>query len=103
MYKIAPEDANPYGIQMEMQLENSIKLIQKEIEELKPKYCIVLTGKNWWDPFQKKMKAKQLNVDQKLNEIVFHEKYLDTQIIVTTRPFLGNGEKHVAQILELIK
>ena len=103
LYKIAPEDANPTEFQKSTQLNIAVELIKKEIEELQPKFCIVLTNESWWTPFQMKIGSEKLFINSNLTEIVSHEKYMGTQIIVTKRPFRGNGESHVKQILELIK
>jgi hypothetical protein len=103
LYKIAPDGKNPDGDQKNKQLDLSVRLIKKEIEELKPKFCIVLTNGSWWIPFQENMNTEKLKVDAGLTKIEFHEKYIETEIIVTTRPRFGNSETHVQQILELIK
>lgn len=50
LYKIAPEDKNPDWFDRNLQQPGSCKLVQKEIEELNPKYCIVLTNEKWWKP-----------------------------------------------------
>ncbi len=102
LYKIAPVSGNPSEYEKELQQDLSIKLLKKEIEELKPKFCIVLTNDSWWEPFQSKLNISKLHFDSNLTEIVFHEKHMDTRIIVTTRPFIGSSEKHVNQILQLI-
>jgi hypothetical protein len=103
LYKIAPYDNNPRGIEIDFQKEISIQLIQKEIEELKPKYCIVLTNGDWWVPFREKLKTQRISVSENFDKIVFHEKYHETEVFVTTRPPIGNAEEHVRQLLELIK
>jgi hypothetical protein len=102
LYKIAPEDSNPDEFQKNIQIDLSIKLLQKEIQELNPKYCIVITNKSWWEPFKKSICDVEFEIDETLNEIEFHSKFMNTHIIVTTRPFLGNGDLHVQQLLELI-
>src|SRR5690606_25741063 len=52
LYKIAPDGANPDEEEKKFQNEYSIKLFQKELDELKPKYCIIPTNEKWWLPFK---------------------------------------------------
>lgn len=103
LYKIAPEDANPNWNERNLQQPFSSELIRMEIDELNPKYCIVLTNESWWTPFQKALDSKILQQIDLPTEIVCYEQYKQTQIIVTKRPARGNSDKFVQQILELIK
>ncbi|MGZ5190915.1 MAG: hypothetical protein ACXWCZ_07820 [Flavisolibacter sp.] len=104
LYKIAPEHSNPNCVEQNIQRQLAIELVKKEINEANPKYCIVLANKEWWEPFGKELKTHSLNIPHTLSEIVFFGKYNSTKILVTTRPWKGNnGEKHVQQLLELIK
>lgn len=103
LYKIAPDGANPDSFEKELQQPISIELIKKEIEELKPKFCIVLTNSSWWLPFQKGLRTEAIPFSSELDQIEHFERYGQTSIIVTTRPFRGNNERHVQQILDLIK
>jgi hypothetical protein len=103
LYKVAPDGSNPNEIEKKMQEETSIKLLKKELDELKPKYCIVLTNKSWWLPFQEKLGFKNLSIPANLSEIEIINKYNNTLILVTTRSRVGAGEIHVKQILELVK
>lgn len=103
LYKIAPDGSNPNSREIEAQKEISIELVKKEIEELKPKYCIFLTNQSWWHPFQEKLSSENLNFDKSLLEIECYQEYLGVKIIVTKRPWRGNSDKFAAQIIELIK
>jgi hypothetical protein len=103
LYKIAPEDSNPNLMERQIQEKISIELVKKEIEELNPKYCIVLTNLNWWLPFQKGLKSQIIDTNKLSNEIVSVEKYKNTLIIVTHRPLFGNSQNYVDQILEIIR
>lgn len=106
LYKIAEDGRNPTFLLKELQFVTSVKLLEQEIKELKPKFCIVLTNLQWWLPFQQFLKTTPLKFDSSLNTIVAFEKYqkeeFNTNFIVTTRPRLGSGEDHVRQILSLI-
>lgn len=103
LYKIALEDSNPDVNCRAMQQPLSAELVKQEIAELKPKYCVVLTNLEWWLPFREILQTDLLPVDKAMDEIVSAEKYGDTTIIVTNRPFTGNADKFVEQILQLIK
>ncbi len=102
LYKIAPHEANPNFEQQAFQQPIAAELIRQEIEELNPKFCIVLTNLAWWEPFQELLGTTTVSSDNLPPDIVSLEKYRNTTIVVTTRPRFGNGEGHVKQILEVI-
>jgi hypothetical protein len=102
LYKITEDGRNPSKYLREKQLDVSSELIKLEIEELQPKYCVVLTNTEWWRPFSNKIGTKNVSFDASLDTIKSVEQYAETKIIVTTRPRFGSGETHVAQILKLI-
>lgn len=102
LYKIAEDGVNPNYFLREQQLKISAELVRQEVEELKPKYCIVLTNYEWWEPFKKLLGAKSIRYDTELGNIVSFEQLHDTKFIVTTRPRFGSGEAHVSQLLKLI-
>ena len=102
LYKIAPDGANPDEFLRQQQFEKSVELIHQEIEEIKPKYCIVLTNLSWWKPFGEGLKTQKLNFDKSLGCIEAYEQLKDTKIIVTTRPRFGSGENHVKQLLSIM-
>lgn len=82
----------------------AIDLVKKEIEEIKPKFCIVLTNDSWWQPFRRNLNTHSLQLQiQKKGIVESVEQYKDTKIVVTTRPFKGSSNKHVKEILKLIK
>jgi hypothetical protein len=100
--KIAPEDANPNEQEKKAQLTYGTELIRLEIEELKPKYCVVLTNDSWWEPFRVALKTQQLTIPDNFPEIQSFEEYNGTKIIVTSRPRFGNSDEFVRQILGVI-
>ena len=105
LYKIAPaEGKNPNEEECSWRKKISIELIKNEIEEIKPKFCIVLTNDSWWKPFRDKLKTEVLTHSKLKKGIIQSiELYNGTKIIVTTRPYSGNSANHVNEILELIK
>lgn len=103
LYKIAPTNDNPNDIECSNQEKCAIQLVKKEIEEINPEYCIILTNGDWWLPFQNELRPEKIASENLPSKIVYFEKYNNTKIIVTTRPFWGGGEKHVEQILQLIR
>jgi len=102
LYKIAPENKNPNDFEKRVQLTMSVELIKKEIAEINPKYCIVLTNKKWWQPFQDRLGVVPLQIQDLPSKIEFFGEYNNTKIIVTTRPRFGNTEIYVNQILGLM-
>lgn len=102
LYKIAEDGKNPNNFLCEQQIVLSAELVRQEIEELKPKYCIILTNHEWWQPFQKLIGTISIPFDKSLDKIVSVEQYYETKLIVTTRPRFGSGESHVKQILSLL-
>lgn len=101
LYKIASQQMNPNSDERNFQEDISIELVKKEIDELKPKFCIVLTNENWWKPFREKLNTTPLENMSKPHVITF-EQYNETKVVLTTRPFLGSSDRHVSQILKLI-
>lgn len=100
LYKISYPKRNPDAFQKQLQLENAVELFKKEIEELNPKYCILITNQQWFDDFNKILKLEnELNNNQN-NIVTSKYSYLNTKIIVTTRPFQGNSDNHVKEIIK---
>lgn len=103
LYKISPEDANPNVYERSLQQPTSIELVRKEIEELNPKICLVLTNLEWWLPFQVGLNSTKMKIGNLEDNIVSVEKYNGTTIIVTKRPRFGNSDSFVEEILKAIK
>lgn len=105
LYKIAPfENKNPSNEECLWQQKHSIELVKKEIEEINPKFCIVITNDSWWQPFRESLNTKLLSFSKQADSVIqSFEKYKNTKIIITTRPFNRDRNKHVIQLLELIK
>jgi len=102
LYKITEDGANPNSFLREQQFKLSAELIKLEIEELKPKYCIVLTNYDWWEPFGIELGTKSIPYDKDLNNIASFEQLNETKFIITTRPRFGSGESHLSQLLKII-
>lgn len=102
LYKIAPaRGANPDETEKAWQKETSLPLFKKELDELKPQNAILITNWSWAEPFVSYIGAIA-NHESPSPPIVYAGKYGGSNILVTTRPFLGNGEKHVSSLLEII-
>jgi hypothetical protein len=101
LYKIAPSSGNPCYSEKSYQVELSLQLVKKEIEEINPKYCIVITNNEWWKPFQEALNTDALAM-YGLTEIESVQKYKNTYIIITTRPYKSGSEKHVSQLLQVL-
>ncbi len=104
LMKIAPtsERRNPNEEEWGAQLEFSKKLFKAEIIEVKPKYVILLTNWGWAKDFldDKKFSMKKKSGNEFIEAV---GNFRNTKIIVTKRPFTGNNEECVNQILDLIK
>ncbi|MBM3436330.1 MAG: hypothetical protein FJY07_08975 [Bacteroidetes bacterium] len=100
LYKIAPSNGyNPNDIEKEWQRKLSLGLIKQEIDELKPRFCIVLTNLSWWEPFQKILEPTIINKSE-TDEIHSVQWYKNTKIIVTKRPARGNHDNYATEILK---
>jgi len=103
LYKIAPEEGNPNEYLKSVQRNISTELVKKELDEIKPKFCIVLTNESWWKPFAIALKTQKLPFNKELySQIESIEMYKDTKIFITTRPPVGSGDTHVDQILDYL-
>ena len=105
LMKISPaEGGNPYGVEWDSQFEGAKKLFTREIEEIRPKLVIILTNWNWAVDFLTKNPGFDIHENQQGEFIQANGTYKEsTQIVVTKRPAVGNNEKCVSEILELIK
>lgn len=102
LYKIAPaEGGNPDNDECLWQHDISLELVRREIEEIKPKYCIILTNYDWWQPFQEHLQTKIISRSES-SIIESIELYDQTKIIVTSRPFRGSSNQHVEEMLKKI-
>jgi len=101
LYKIAPESGNPSKGEQKTQYEDAIKLIRMELDEIRPKFCLVLAGEKWWEPFQNKLRATELDYKDGVVDALYE--YNATLIIVTKRPYCGNTEEFNIEIQPLLK
>jgi len=103
LYKIAPADGNnPDDYEQEWQRKLSLELIKREIDELNPKFCIVITNLSWWEPFQEFLKPTNIR-EYETEEIQSMQSYNNTKIIVTKRPACGKSDNYANEILKIIK
>jgi hypothetical protein len=103
LIKIAPAHrVNPGDKEIAAQEEHSVKLFKKEIEEITPKYIILLTNKGWAKPFVSASGIKELENSYNPKIIEWVGEYLNTKIVVTTRPFTGSSDNHVEEIRKVI-
>lgn len=100
LYKITGDRRNPTNDECLWQEALSVELVKKEIEEIKPAYCIVLTNDAWWEHFRKCLGTKKQEINSIIQSV---ETFNETKIIVTSRPFMGSSDRHVEEILKVIK
>jgi hypothetical protein len=105
LMKISPAaGGNPYGAEWTCQFEGAKKLFTKEIEEIKPKFVIILTNWDWAEDFLKNNTGFMVDEKTQGEFIQAIGKYRNvTQIIVTKRPRVGNNEQCVVEIIQLTK
>ena len=99
LYKIAPHlGGNPNKkLEWDSQLKNCKELFRKEIEELKPKNILMMTGLSWANDFIEDYKIVK-------NDIVAAiAKVNDSNIIITTRPENKNQEFFIKNTLAYFK
>lgn len=101
LYKITGNKRNPDDDEKEAQKSLSIELVKKELEELKPRFCIVLTNNSWWQPFAEGLQTMKAETNSS-GIIQSIEEFNGTKIIVTSRPATGNSNNHVEEILKVI-
>ena len=101
LYKIAPQDGdwkpNPSDADCVLQRPEAVWLVKKELEELKPKYCIVITNDEWWAHFRKGIGTKVLET-LKDSFVQSVEQFGTSRIVVTKRPFVGSAKAAVEEI-----
>ena len=95
LMKIAPaKERNPKGDENDFQIENAAKLFKLELEQLKPKNCLLITNlETWAKPILDEAKIKYNRVEGKYNYVEAIGEYKGCNIIVTKRPFVGGNHK----------
>lgn len=94
------ERKNPDQKMYEAQLEGCVKLFKKELEEIQPKYAIVLTNFSWAEEFVKGLEGFDISKSEFIEATGYHKK---TGVIVSKRPFSGKSDPFAAEILKLMR
>jgi hypothetical protein len=94
------QGGNPNEDEHYAQIDLSVKLFLQEIEEIKPEYVIMLTGLGFSEDFTKALGLKQNVEDKKFVKIA--SKIGNTKYILTYRPYMGNNEACVSEIIEYL-
>ena len=105
LMKISPaEGGNPYGKEWDSQFQGAKSLFTKEIEEIRPKFVIILTNWDWANDFLADNPGFSFNIETRYKFIQAKGEYNSkTKILVTKRPRVGDNESCVTEILDLIK
>lgn len=105
LYKIAPQQGdkhpNPSDEDCVLQRPECVRLVELELRELKPTYCLVLTNDDWWAHFRTGLRTTELE-RPKDGPVQSVEEFGNTRIVVCTRPYVGNYKAHVERILEYL-
>lgn len=101
LMKIAPASGgNPEGFEWEAQYEKSVDLFLMELNELNPKYVLMMTVFFFWAQYFLKRDGFEITriYDDKFVEAVVN--YENTKIIVTSRPERKPQEEFVESVVE---
>lgn len=109
LYKIAPQDGrehpNPSEEDRVLQRPECVGLVEQELRELRPKYCIVYTNDSWWAPFRKGLMRglEEVPLKERLDGFVQRvEQWEDTRIVVVKRSKVASN-KAVDDILKCLE
>jgi hypothetical protein len=85
LMKISPaERGNPNVRECNAQHENCKELLKQEIEELSPKYVLLITGLDWGESFLEFITSKINYIDDKIVKRIAN--YGNSRVILTVRP-----------------
>lgn len=102
LYKIAPAyGGNPeIDIEWQSQYENCKKLFEMEIEELKPKNLLLITGLDWvcWGEGHF-IEEKKLEKHNKNKYVKATGNFKNSNVIITIRPEYQNQEKFITEVI----
>ncbi|MCB9164009.1 MAG: hypothetical protein H6592_06200 [Flavobacteriales bacterium] len=105
LYKIAPQQGdkhpNPSEEDCVLQRPECVRLVELELRELQPAYCLVLTNDEWWAHFRTGLGTKELERPRE-GPVQSVEQFGNTRIVVTKRPYVGRYKEHVQRILEFL-
>lgn len=102
LYKIAPQTANPTEADRILQRPLSVDLVRLELQELKPRLCIVLTNYSWWSHFHRGLPTTSVK-HRAYPTVEAVERFEETTIIVVKRPRFGSAPQTVEDLLLLTK
>jgi hypothetical protein len=105
LYKIAPQKGkwhpNPSDEDCVLQRPECVRLVELELQELKPTYCLVLTNDEWWAHFRTGLRTTEVARPED-SPVQSVEQFGATRIVVTKRPYVGRYKEHVQRILECL-
>jgi len=103
LYKIAPQHdkwhPNPSDDDCVLQRPECVRLVELELQELKPKYCLALTNDEWWAHFRTGLRTEQVAKPTE-GPVQSVEQFGTTRIVVTKRPYVGRYKEHVQCIMK---
>lgn len=108
LYKIAPQDYrradakekfNPTETDRALQRPEAVELVRMELEELRPKLCVVLTNETWWAPFARGLQVEPVG-GKSGKTIERVDEYNGTRIIVVKR---GWGVSYKDAVQDIIR
>lgn len=101
LYKIARQKENPLDDVKVLQRRGAVELVRRELEELRPKFCIALTSDTWWAPFHRGIGSSLIRTD--VGSWVQRIEVLGpSKIIVVKRPFVGDSTGAAKEVLGVL-
>ncbi|WP_207659178.1 hypothetical protein [Anaerobacterium chartisolvens] len=102
LLKISPfEGGNPNASEWDAQVKECILLLKAELEELKPKYVLMMTDISWAEAFIKDLggNSEPINGNSIVRSLLLYGK---SKIIITIRPEGVGTQQFVNEVLKYI-
>ncbi|MCT4559933.1 MAG: hypothetical protein N4A41_01020 [Crocinitomicaceae bacterium] len=104
LYKVSKADAgNPSTRLKSVQKKNCIDILKQEMNILKPKVVVFLTGMDWAHDFVKNDSIKSVPIPSTNNYVQFMGYYNDQKIIVGQHPQGKPEGTHLHEIIQSLK
>ncbi|HRW90891.1 MAG: hypothetical protein KDB96_11395 [Flavobacteriales bacterium] len=103
LYKIARQKENPMEDVRVLQRQYAVELVRRELDELQPKFCLIITSDPWWAPFRRGLGTLESSEDLDGQVVQSIERYSGTKVIVVHRPFVGNSKRYSEVIVSHLR
>ena len=86
-----------------LQRQYAVELVRRELDELQPKFCLIITSDPWWAPFRRGLGTLESSEDLDGQVVQSIERYSGTKVIVVHRPFVGNSKRYSEVIVSHLR